>query len=525
MSEMETRIEQVVVYLDRALVRRSGEVELGPGVQHVEISGLPLSMNPDSVRVTARSAAGTGSPARARLLGVQVQTAFFSQAPVEHVRKLENQLEAVQDELTILDRRLELVKSRRIQLEALAGQSEVFATALASGEMDVETQMKLFASLQKHAGDLDTELGKLQGERRGIERRLEQLKNQLEQINSSRPPERFKAAVEVDVSAGGRLNFQLSYTVAKAGWKPLYDLRLSDTVGKTQLEAGYLAQVTQLSGEDWVGVELSLSSARPALATILPELKPWFIQPQIAAPVRPALRNAAALPTMDMTMSAKAVEEPVEEAVSKIDGSGASITYHTAAKVDIPSDGSAHKVTIGRFALKPDLDYVSSPRLVEAVYRRAKLVNESDYLLLPGTANLFSGEEFIGSTALELTTPQGEIELYLGVEDRIRVERELKRREVDKSLIGGKRRVHYGYELKLENLLPSAVHLTVHDQMPVGRHEDIKVKLEAAVPKPQEPGELNLLDWELDLAPKEKKTIRFDFQVEYPQEMRVMGLP
>ncbi|OGO31916.1 MAG: hypothetical protein A2Z16_11690 [Chloroflexi bacterium RBG_16_54_18] len=441
------------------------------------------------------------------------------------MRKLENQLEAVQDELTILDRRLELVKSRRIQLEALAGQSEVFATALASGEMDVETQMKLFASLQKHAGDLDTELGKLQGERRGIERRLEQLKNQLEQINSSRPPERFKAAVEVDVSAGGRLNFQLSYTVAKAGWKPLYDLRLSDTVGKTQLEAGYLAQVTQLSGEDWVGVELSLSTARPALATILPELKPWFIQPQIAAPVRPALRNAAALPTMDMTMSAKAVEEPVEEAVSKIDGSGASITYHTAAKVDIPSDGSAHKVTIGRFALKPDLDYVSSPRLVEAVYRKAKLVNESDYLLLPGTANLFSGEEFIGSTALELTTPQGEIELYLGVEDRIRVERELKRREVDKSLIGGKRRVHYGYELKLENLLPSAVHLTVHDQMPVGRHEDIKVKLEAAVPKPQEPGELNLLDWELDLAPKEKKTIRFDFQVEYPQEMRVMGLP
>jgi hypothetical protein len=37
--------------------------------------------------------------------------------------------------------------------------------------------------------------------------------------------------------------------------------------------------------------------------------------------------------------------------------------------------------------------------------------------------------------------------------------------------------------------------------------------------------ELNLLDWELDLAPKEKKTIRFEFVVEYPQEMRVMGLP
>jgi len=210
MSKMETRIEQVVVYPDRALVRRRGEVELAAGVQMVEVSGLPLSMNPDSVRVTARSAAGTGETARARLLGVQVQMEFFSQAPAEQVRALENQLEAVQDELNNLDSRMELVKSRRLQLEALAGQSEVFATALASGEMDVETQMKLFESLQKHAGDLDAELGRLQGERRGIERRLDQHKNQLEQMHSSRPPERFKAAIEVEVTAGGRLNFQLS---------------------------------------------------------------------------------------------------------------------------------------------------------------------------------------------------------------------------------------------------------------------------------------------------------------------------
>jgi hypothetical protein len=88
----------------------------------------------------------------------------------------------------------------------------------------------------------------------------------------------------------------------------LYDLRLEESGGKAQLDAGFLAQVTQQSGEDWKGVGLSLSTARPALASTLPELKPWFIQPQIAAPVRPALRHAAALPTMDMTMAAKAAK-------------------------------------------------------------------------------------------------------------------------------------------------------------------------------------------------------------------------
>jgi hypothetical protein len=33
------------------------------------------------------------------------------------------------------------------------------------------------------------------------------------------------------------------------------------------------------------------------------------------------------------------------------------------------------------------------------------------------------------------------------------------------------------------------------------------------------------LDWELELAPKEKRVVRFDFSVEHPQEMSVVGLP
>ena len=111
------------------------------------------------------------------------------------------------------------------------------------------------------------------------------------------------------------------------------------------------------------------------------------------------------------------------------------------------------------------------------------------------------------------------------MDDRLKVERELKRREVDKTLLGGKRRIRYAYEIRLENLLPVQAALTLHDQIPVARHEEIKVRLEAADPKPTRQSELNLLDWELSLAPREKRTLRFDFSVEYPQAMEVTGLP
>ncbi len=153
------------------------------------------------------------------------------------------------------------------------------------------------------------------------------------------------------------------------------------------------------------------------------------------------------------------------------------------------------------------------------------MTNDSPYTLLPGKVNLFAGDDFVGSTSLELTASQGEIELYLGVDDRIKVERELKRREVDKSLIGGKRRLHYGYEIRLENLLGGQALLMLYDQIPVPRHEDIKVRLDSIDPKPTEQTDLNLLKWKLLLLPNEKRSIRFEFTVEYPQTLEVLGLP
>jgi uncharacterized protein (TIGR02231 family) len=175
--------------------------------------------------------------------------------------------------------------------------------------------------------------------------------------------------------------------------------------------------------------------------------------------------------------------------------------------------------------LTPRLDYVSAPKLVEAAYRRAQVANDSPYTLLPGSVNLFAGDEFIGTTELELTAPGGEIELYLGVDDRVRVKRELKRHEVDKRLLGDRRRIWLGYEVEVENLLDTEAAITLYDQIPITRHEQIKVRLESATPKPTTEAELGILEWELTLTPQEEQTLRFDFVVEHPRDMALIGLP
>jgi uncharacterized protein (TIGR02231 family) len=232
--------------------------------------------------------------------------------------------------------------------------------------------------------------------------------------------------------------------------------------------------------------------------------------------------KAAGAPEAGALMMAAEEVQPVE---AMVDISGSAMTYHIPGKISIPADGAPRKVNIAQVNLELKLDYVSAPKLVEAAYRRAKLVNDSGLTFLPGPVNLFIDEEFLGTSGLELIPPGGEFEIYLGVDDRIQVAREMKRREVDKKLIGGKKRLSFGYEIRVENLLPARAQLWLQDQIPVARQEEIKVRLESATPTPSEQTELNLLDWELTIEPNEKRTVRFDFSVECPQGMDLAGLP
>lgn len=530
MTELSTSIVSTIVYPDRALITRRGTLTVETGKHSLEITELPLYLNPDSLRASAR---GT---ARARLLSAQVNRSYFVETPSDQARQLEEEIEKLQDEMKRLELRVELIKQSRASLDKLAGQAVLYATALAAQEMTVEQQASLFAGLRQQSEKLDNETQEIQINRRKSEQRLQKLSKELEQLRASRPRERYTATVEIEVLEPGDLSVELSYMVTAAGWKPLYDLRLYEKDGASILEVGYLAQVTQNTGEHWEQVALTLSTARPALAGVLPELDPWFIrsfEPALHIP-RPGRTTAvlaapSAMPVQP-PLEAKAVREDLfeaeaEEVTATVDTEGTSITYVIPGVATIPPDGAQHKVTITRLPLTPQLDYVCAPKLAQAVYRRAKVDNTSLYTFLPGNANIFIADEYIGTAQLELTAPGAEIELYLGVEDRIKVERELKRRDVDKRLIGGKRHKLFGYEVNLENLLPDKASLTLHDQFPVPRHEEIKVRLESVDPKPAEQTELHLLKWEFSLEPKEKRTVRFDFSVESPQAMEIIGLP
>lgn len=225
---------------------------------------------------------------------------------------------------------------------------------------------------------------------------------------------------------------------------------------------------------------------------------------------------------------APAAPPPVVEAVAataEVRSEGPAVVFVAPGSPSIPADGSAHKVFLGRQDLPAPIDWVTAPKVEPHVYRRARAQNATPSILLPGRAAVFHGDTFIGTTSLPETPSGGELEVYLGVDDLLKVERGLVERTVDKAgLVEKVRRLSYAYRIRVHNLRQERAPLTVLDQLPVSRHESLKVKLMRSDP-PVEPGEMGELRWELSLAAGEEQQIVFAFQVEMPLESQAVGLP
>ncbi len=368
MIELDTTIAQVTVYPDRARVLRRGAAELQAGLHTLLIADLPLGLDPESVR-----AAGRGT-ARARLLGVSVERTIYRESPAEQVQRLETEIQSLEDQDAAHQNREAVIQRQLAHLDGLASQTETFAKGLAFGRTTVADQATLLDQLRQRSNDLLAEQQETRIARRELAKTLTKLREELKRLQGARPRQRYAAKIELEATQPGRFEADLLYSLGEASWRPLYDLRLWEATSedeKPELDVTYLGQVQQKTGEDWTGVELVLSTARPAISGSLPEIKPWYLDvyqppvPHMAKVMRSAVANlsAGAVPEMEAPAPMPAAQlAEAEVAVARVEASGTAVTFHIAGRADIPADGEPHKVTVASFGLEPELDYLDCPQ-------------------------------------------------------------------------------------------------------------------------------------------------------------------
>jgi uncharacterized protein (TIGR02231 family) len=167
------------------------------------------------------------------------------------------------------------------------------------------------------------------------------------------------------------------------------------------------------------------------------------------------------------------------------------------------------------------------PKLSENVFLKAKFGNDSESPLLAGKANVFYDGDFISATAITTVVPTDSFELFLGIDQAIKIKRELLGKFTDEAgLTNSKQKMTYEYRITSENFRKTDEKLTILDQYPVSRNKDIEVNLKSVLPQPNSlPDDQanGYLRWTFNLKPSEKKIMQFKYEIKYPKEAIVNG--
>jgi uncharacterized protein (TIGR02231 family) len=530
--DLDAPISGVTVFRDGALVIRTGRVNLPAGQRPVLISGLPAAVDPASVRVAARGRDLT-------LLNVEVQHGYGADPLREETTRLRADVDRCRDAVQALD---DEDAAEQARLGFLGYLSEAAATSLARA---VSSGRAGNDDLSRMAGHLSASTASALASRRDISARKRAALRELEAaeqrlaVAENRPgkPAGFATVSAVlDAASATEAEVELSYHVPGASWRPLYDLVLTGD----RLAVSCLAEVTQHTGEDWPAVGLVLSTTRRGLHQTLPELNPWYIGRVQAPRPLPRTRMIHAASAMageprpvpmagapaGVAAGAEAAGAAPEAAMpaAEFGESGAGVVYRVQHPLAVPADGGPHKTMVARFGLGAALDYLAVPAAAPEAYLRATVTNTSPLLLLPGPARVFHESQFTGETVLGTVAGGEEFELQLGVDDQVRVERELRRRAASKAVIGGTRTIDIAYEITVENHRANPARVSVHDHIPVSTDGDIKVRLRSATPAPASQDDLGELTWELSLDAGQTATVRYRFTVDHPAQVTVAGL-
>ncbi len=553
-----SRVQNVTLYRGQALVTRSVAIESDQRTAEVVVSDLPANVQPDSLFAEGGEAVDVRAVRyRARAVGEE---------PREEVRKLDDAIQDVNDKLSLNQKTQELLQKRSQYLDKLEGFVAPTANVeLSKGVLNAESLEKLTQFSFDQRTKAATETVAAMKEARELQAQLSLLQRRRAELASGANREVREAVLFLELRKDGKQQVKLSYLVSGCGWSPTYTYRAKS--GQPEIEIEYNALIHQMSGEDWQDVDLTLSTASPALSSAGPGLAPFRVSlahqsaQQTAQSAQPDVRKklseiqgrqqmaieqynnafrqrdnlgsnwdinsiANDLQQIELTGGKDSLRalQGVQEG-----GDGPSMSYHLAGGVSLASRSDQQMVRILQTNLKSRFYYVATPVLTSYVYREAELTNSSKDDLLGGPITVYLDGRFVGRSEVGAVARGQSFVVGFGADPQLRAHRELANK--DDKIQGGNREMAFSYRLVIENFKDTPVTVRLLDRLPHSERDseiritttmmDVPLSTDPLYERVEKPK--GILRWEVDVpanaAGEKAKIVSFDYAVEFDRTL------
>lgn len=341
----------------------------------------------------------------------------------------------------------------------------------------------------------------------------------LEQVT---PPNTDPATLTLNVSAAeaGPATLTLRYPTSDVEWAPVYNLFLEDDA-TLRIERG--AYIAQFSSEDWVDVDLTLSTLSPFAGsepgTLWPLLR-RIEDPEQQLRVAPALMRSQSVAESEVLLESPVIVEDVATATADLSGIG--VSYALPDKVTVRTNEDVVRIALDTIDFDATLSARAIPARNATAFRLVAFENSTPEILLPGQAVLYVDGQLIGQSVLDTLPPNAEADIFFGPIEGLRLKRTvLDRNEGDRGIITRSNEETAAVRIEVENLTDRAWNVTLRDAVPFSEQEDLVVEWDAT-PPPDVDGvndQRGILAWQFDLGAGQEQVISLETQLRWPDGM------
>ncbi len=496
-------IERVTVYLNGGEVRTTAEVDLAAGLNTLVLKELSQHTYMQSVQVAIKGD-----------LAILSVNPMDDRIPAE---RSEPRIARLQDSVRLLSTKIVEVTDRMGAGQAAREMlTHNYAIGGANTTLTAEALAKANDYFHERTLKINRDMSAAQREKDELEKFLRTAQQELQKLENTGGRERKKVTVLVNADRAQRARLELRYLVANTGWSPAYDLVAMNNTGPVTLR--YKAQVYNNTGIDWSKMNLTLSTADPSLGASSPHLTRWELNNRSDAQFGgDELKMYQSQGAGGWNINSNADPSQRYELITV---SEVSAEFKIKRTYDVPSNGRPYMVEVAEHTLPADYRYVAVPKLDRDAFLQARITGWEDLDLVDGPANVYYEDRYIGESMIRTAGIEDTLDLSLGRDNDIRVERKELEDRTSRKAIGSERKQTMTYDITVKNNSAARVHLTLRDQVPVSMDDQIKVEI-LELSK----GELNapdgFVEWPMDLEPGASSTVKLSYSIRHPKGWNV----
>lgn len=186
----------------------------------------------------------------------------------------------------------------------------------------------------------------------------------------------------------------------------------------------------------------------------------------------------------------------------------------------VHSDNKNYSVDMAFYDVPAFYQYYAVPKVDKDAFLIANIVGWEKYNLLEGEANVFFEDTYVGKTLMDVRYASDTLEISLGRDKKVSVNREKVKDFTTKQFIGSKKEETRAWKTTVKNNKNQEINMIVLDQVPVSTIEAIEVNVQN-ISGGKQNSETGEIKWEFKIRPSDKKEFDLKYSVKYPKNSNV----